>query len=137
MFSFLGREIDILCHDIQLPGIEMGTAEVFVKGRKIKLPGDRGDSSEVTLNFYNEESLYTRNILIEKVKKIQDYVQGGTHDYFFEVRIEQLDYDEKVSSSTLLHDCFISSVGDIEYTDETGEVTQTPLVIQFTDFTVE
>ena len=139
MFSRLGREIDILCHDVQLPGIEMGIAEVYIKGRKLKLAGDRGDGAEITMNFYNEETLGTRNYLIGLMQKMQNYTQGWASqsgDYFFEVKIQQLDHDERVSSQTILHNAFLSSVGDIEYTDETGEVSLTPLVIQYTDLTV-
>jgi hypothetical protein len=55
----------------------------------------------------------------------------GVPWYQTDIIIEQLGPDENTESITVLYDAFISSVNNISYTDETGEITQTEITINY------
>jgi hypothetical protein len=160
---YAGKEVDILCHEINSPGRSIGTAEVFLKGRKYILAGDRSDDNSTELTFYNDPGLQLRTLFLNLIEGVQPYytpnyvspsdhiVQsvdtiGGYLDqirynlssisaapmtkdstpwYQTDIVIEQLDDKMNVTSKNVLMDAFVSSVGDIQYTDETGEVSST------------
>ena len=60
IFPYFGREIDIQTHDVTAPGRSMGVAEVYLKGRKYQLAGDRSDEGTITLTFYNDPEMIIR-----------------------------------------------------------------------------
>jgi hypothetical protein len=78
------------------------------------------------LNNFNPESLATTAGGI-----INNAAGFGIPWYQVDVTIEQLGPDENVLSTITLYDAFISSVNNISYTDETGEISQTEITINY------
>jgi hypothetical protein len=56
--------------------------------------------------------------------------------YQTDIVIQQLDEDERAVSEMVLHNAFISNVSDIQYTDETGDISRTTLTINYSGFKV-
>jgi hypothetical protein len=56
--------------------------------------------------------------------------------YQTDMVIQQLDEQERVVSEMVLHNAFISSVSDIQYTDETGDISRTTLTINYSGFKI-
>ena len=73
IFPYFGRELDIQTHDVTAPGRSMGVAEVYLKGRKYQLAGDRSDEGSITLTFYNDPHLIIRRFFLQVVAGIQNY----------------------------------------------------------------
>ena len=142
LIPFGGREIDIRCHDINAPGRSIGVAEVFLKGRKFQLAGDRSEEGSFTMTFYNDPKLELRNELLNMIDDIQSYYVPGyqysipSYEYQMDVTIEQLDHDEKVVARTIYHSAFITEVGAIDYQDEVGEISTTALTLSYTGSTI-
>ena len=225
LVPYFSREIDIQVHSVTAPGRSIGEVEVFLKGRKYKLAGDRSDEGTLTMTFYNDEELMIRRFFLQIIAGIQNYATPGTIDesqqfrgdfsdlssvnatvsngnllrntalgglfetgfklynaykeirhniasiktswnhlksdfedggilgiitkdgrggygmyngspwYMSDIRIQQLDGDGKVVTETILHNAFVTSVEGIEYTDELGEITSTPLNISYSGVT--
>jgi len=161
IYPLLGQDIDILCHNITLVGRGIGIVDVYYKGREIKFAGDRGDSGTFTMSFYNDEDMIYRTFFLKIISAIQSYSTGLLSNFSFrelisdifkplnlnpfgfdlfdtskpwywtDLIIQQLDSDENVISSVVLWDAWISNVGDIEYTDETGEISQTTITFAY------
>jgi len=191
IFPFVGNKLDIFCHNIDSPGRSVGIAEVYLKGRKYQLAGDRSDEGSVTMSFYNDQNLSLRRLFLKILSSIQEYREPaylaadeglftglqeavsetitdvnevlsqiryntenalnfltnvsnlsysqqrglmtgyGVPWYQTDIIIEQLGPDENTESITVLYDAFISSVNNISYTDETGEITQTEITINY------
>ena len=51
--------------------------------------------------------------------------------YMTDMIIQQLGPDEEVLSEMVLHNAFISEVGNVDYTDENGEISQTSLTVTY------
>jgi len=82
IFPYFGRELDIQTHDVTAPGRSMGVAEVYLKGRKYQLAGDRSDEGSITLTFYNDPEMILRRFFLQIVAGIQNYdlpvtIDGG------------------------------------------------------------
>jgi len=136
MFPFMGRDFDIQCQEVTSPGRSMGSVEIFLRGRKFLLAGDRSDEGSVQITFYNEPGLGTRNFFLAMIDDIQSYLLGNSQDkepnwYMFDMTIHQLDNEEISSSSIILYDAWVSEVSEIQYTDETGEISKTTITIMY------
>jgi len=184
-FPYLGKNLDIQCHNVQSPGRSIGTVDVYLKGREFKIAGDRADEGSITLTFYNDPELLLRRFFLKIIGGIQNYqtpvsiavvdasyseqlnsilgtisstisditnaynqikynINGlmyssglyyGTYDgkpwYQTDIKILQLGPDEETLVETVLHNAFVSDVSALEYTDETGEISQTTLTITY------
>ena len=83
IFPYFGRELDIQTHDVTAPGRSMGVAEVYLKGRKYQLAGDRTDEGSITLTFYNDPEMILRRFFLQVVAGMQNYdlpltIDGGS-----------------------------------------------------------
>jgi len=78
LFPFIGNKLDILCHNITSPGRAIGAVELFYKGRKYQLAGDRGDEESITLSFYNDQDLILRRFFMKLIEGIQGYYTPET-----------------------------------------------------------
>jgi hypothetical protein len=56
----------------------------------------------------------------------------GSPKYQFDLIIEQLDDEMNVTSKIKVQNAFVNIVGDIQYTDEEGEVSKTTVTISYT-----
>ena len=56
--------------------------------------------------------------------------------YMVDITVQQLDENENVSSTTVFHECFVSSVSEIQYTDEAGDISKTTLTFAYTGSTI-
>ena len=147
LFPSFGRELDIQTHNITVPGASIGVSEVFLKGRKYQLAGDRSDEGTCSMTIYNDPGLNLRTFLMKTIDSIQSYslgrtfggqiaLFGGALPYQGDIVIEQLDHNQDPISKTVLHDAFITEVGSIEYQDEIGEVLTTDVTIVFTSLSI-
>ena len=73
LFPLFGQEIDILCHASSNPGREMGTVEVYLKGRKYTMAGDMSDESSWTITIYNTQDFLVRNFFLKVIAGIQNF----------------------------------------------------------------
>jgi hypothetical protein len=188
IIPILGRELDIQCHSVTSPGKTIGTTEVFLRGRKFLIAGDRADEGTIQFSFYNDESLLLRNFFLASIDSLQSYetpitidvtaaqnlatslldvagatigaetfgrlkevvsevqsnlnslatlmnygTAGGLTDWYMsDVYIQQLDSDGNIVSEMILNSAFVSEVSEIEYTDETGEISKTNVTLTYT-----
>ncbi len=188
IIPLLGRDFDIQCHEVSSAGRSIGTAEVFLRGRKFLLAGDRSDEGTIQISFYNDPHLSIRNFFLRYIEAIQSYATPVSVDetsallsngeisaltlmrdavanlegyiselkhnldsllsiagfdffisgpwYQSEFTIQQLDENEDVVSTTIFHNAWISEVSEIQYTDETGDISKTTLTITYTGSTI-
>lgn len=80
LFPLFGQEIDILCHSTSNPGREMGTVEVFLKGRKYTMAGDMSDEGTWTITIYNTEDFLVRSFFLKVIAGIQNFTAPVTLD---------------------------------------------------------
>ena len=222
LFPYFGKEIDVQTHLISAPGRSIGEVEVYLKGRKYKLAGDRADEGTFDMTLYNDEDLLIRRFFLQIIAGIQNYktpksidsaknyegdfsdlakvnpsfsneynltntgiigagfklynaykqirqniasiqnsisklkddfnsggilgiitkngtggygLYDGSPWYMSDVRIQQLDSNGDTITETILHNAFVTSVGPIEYTDETGEITSSTVSISYSGVT--
>lgn len=240
IYPLFGEELDILCHASSNPGREIGTVEVFLKGRKYIMAGDMSDEGTWSITIYNTQDFLVRSFFLKVIAGIQDfntpstlddsnnflseifsgfnyatgtniYNQQNVADYDFlaeigkdslsdtmnivntaynemrtnwntvnnyiynvkdnilnstgaygkiftsnsskrfnatykaqpwymtDIIIQQLDHNNLPVTNTTLHNAFITNVGGIDYTDETGTVSTTELTFAYSgkDYSVE
>jgi len=82
IFPYFGRELDIQTHDVTAPGRSLGIVEVYLKGRKYQLAGDRADEGVITLTFYNDPDMIIRKFFLQVIAGVQNFnvpntVEGG------------------------------------------------------------
>ena len=152
IFPYMGREIDIQVHDVNAPGRSMGVSEIFIKGRKYQLAGDRSDEGTFSMTFYNDPDMFLRGVFLKMISGIENYdvpaSMGGSPQKFrvvggsilapwyqTDIRIQQLDHNEMVSFDSIYHNAFPTEIGPIEYQDETGDISTTSLTISYTSAT--
>lgn len=225
MYPILGEELDIVCNATTNPGREMGTVDVFIKGRKVQYAAESQEEGTWELTMYNDPTLQHRNFFLETMNAIHNFGEpqylvdnggvensdfginainlgtnatgGSTNDfsgwgkfgdfvagvegavsaantaynnisnafvqfqrvgrsvkdftsgdltglqevfninsyrrpwYMTEIVIEQLDHNGFKVSRTILHNAFISNVGPIDYSDETGEVSTSAITFTY------
>jgi len=73
IFPYFGQEIDIQTHAMSSPGSSMGVAEVYLKGRKYQIAGDRADEGSMSLTFYNDPDLLVRRFFLQIIDGIQNF----------------------------------------------------------------
>ena len=132
IYPDLGTEMDILVNATNMPGVEIGAVEIMLRGRKFSLAGDRLDDGKWTCTLYNTEDFKIRNYFIDLVNKIQNYNfpnENGINkdEYLTEITIQQLNHNQDVTAGVVLENAFITTVGGIDYTDESGTVSTTEL----------
>ena len=78
IFPLLGKDFDIQCHEMTSPGRSLGTAEVFLRGRKYLLAGDRADEGTFSITFYNDPKLQIRSFFMRLISAVQDFATPVT-----------------------------------------------------------
>ena len=77
-----GRWFDVLVHDVSLPGKTLGIAEVYLKGRKYQIAGERSDEGSISFTFYNDPNLSIRNLFLDRIELVHNFdapnVMGGS-----------------------------------------------------------
>ena len=101
LIPFLGREVDIQCHDITSPGRTMGVAEVFLKGRKYQLAGDRADEGTFTMTIYNDPNLVLRRLFLMMIEGIQNSNVPTTMENFRHQTSDSLTEINNIQSSSV------------------------------------
>ena len=102
--------------------------------------------SQGKLNAYQtiQNSLNTLKGYVTEVKhNLGSLLSLGGFEFFgtgawyqMEMTIQQLDENENIATQTVLHNAWISEVSEIQYTDDTGEITKTTLTIVYTGSTI-
>ncbi len=86
MYPYFGEDFDVVCNATSLPGRELGTVEVFVKGRKYQLAGEMADDGAWEVTFYNTPDLFHRNFFLQMLEGVHSFytpsylVNGGDLD---------------------------------------------------------
>jgi len=105
-YDTLGEDFDIMVHSTSMPGREVSSTEVFVRGRKYKLAGEISDDGTWEATFYNDPDLLHRRFFLKMLDGIHNF---NTPDYL-------LSGGERTESSLTGPDYFYSSdtltVGD-------------------------
>jgi len=73
IYPLFGKEIDILCHTSSNPGREIGTVDVFLKGRKYIMAGDMADDGVWALTIYNTQDFLVRSFFLKVIAGIQNF----------------------------------------------------------------
>ena len=81
LYPVFGDEIDIICNATSSPGRELGTTEVFVKGRKIQLAGEMADEGTWEMTIYNTPDLLHRRFFLKMIAGIHNF---QTPDYIID-----------------------------------------------------
>lgn len=84
IFPFFSEDIDILCNSTSSPGREMGTTEIFLKGRKFNIAGDMSDDGTWEFTIYNTPDLLVRRFFLKVVGGIQNFQTPETIEASFE-----------------------------------------------------
>jgi len=166
------NKFDVLCNEVAAPGRSISSVEVFLKGRKYLLSGDRAEEGTFTASFYNDPNLILRNIFLSMIESIESYetpniVFGGANInyaasgiiqeinynlnrikdfgintfnsgawYQSDVVIQQLNENSEIIVENVYHEAFITDVSEIQYTDETGDVSKTTITVSYTGSTI-
>ena len=64
-----------------------------------------------------------------------DFIGSGMW-YQMDITVQQLDENENPVSTTVFHQAFVTDVSEIQYTDETGEISKTTLTFAYTGTTI-
>jgi len=140
-----GEELDILCKASSMPGREISTVDIIVKGRKFQMAGDTADEGTWTFETYNTEDFLIRDYFSKMLYNIHsphapDYISGesktiqdvsSTPWYMRDIVIQQLNHQNEVVTSAILTNAFITKVGPIEYQDEIGEISTTEFTFAY------
>ncbi len=69
----INTELDIVCNASSMPQREMGTVDVFIKGRKYLLAGEIEDTGEWEITIYNTPDHMLRRFFLELISAIHSY----------------------------------------------------------------
>ena len=161
IYPILGKNFDILANAATFPGVEMGSAEVYYRGRKVQLPGDRIEDHKWEATIYNtpdlfirkffmilmeaKQNYYTKTEFLDRLKFLQDLgVKEGLKEifdiinnlstdlsFFTDIIVQQLDHNENPTSIVILEDAFISSISPIEYIDTSGDISTSNITFSY------
>ncbi len=141
IYPDIGRDLDIMCKSASMPGKEIGTVEVYIKGRKYKMAGETSDAGEWQITIYNDENFEIRNFFLRLIERTHDneipITMGGAWSgfcnlgYMSDIFVQQLDSKGDVKTEATLLRAFVTSVGPIEYTDEVGEVSTSEISFSY------
>jgi len=148
--------IDVLCHEMTSPGRALGSVDVYLRGREYKISGDRGDQGSISMTFYNDQDFKYRNLFLGSISEVQSYFTddapslsflGASSEtasnssfiqksntaawYQFDLTIQQLGEHEEVRSTIILMNAWISDISEVQYTDETGDVSSTTVTFTY------
>jgi hypothetical protein len=70
---YFGQEIDIQAHGVNSPGRSISPVNVFLKGRKYQIAGDRAEAGEIKVTIYNDPDLVIRRFFLKVIDGIQSY----------------------------------------------------------------
>jgi len=138
-------EVDILCNASTMPGREIGSVEVYLKGRKYQMAGDMSDENTWNFTIYNTETFLVRDFFLSLIAEIQSfeapptlsgsasvlYPRKGQPWYMRNITIQQLGSAGEVLTSAVLTNAYVTTVGPIEYSDETGNISTTEITFTF------
>jgi len=107
----------------------------------------------VTVNAALENDLTLFDRLQDAINRLEGYITEVKHNltsllniagfefgmgtwYMTDITVQQLDENENISSTIIFHECFISDVSEIQYSDETGDISKTTLTFSYTGSTI-
>ncbi len=161
-----GQDMDIVCNATVMPGRSLSTTEVFVKGRKYRLAAESEDEGVWEITFYNTPDLFHRRVFLAMIGNIHNFsipsylggtginsdaplsnggdfgrimniILGGSSNYKQDIVIQQLDFEESVIGEAIIHNAFVTTVGSIEYSDETQGVSTTSVTFTWSGITFQ
>lgn len=108
----------ILCKASTFPSKQIGTAEVWVQGRKLPLPGDTTFDDEWEVTFYNTTDHDLRKIFIEWMTAIDNYADNkhicDPSLYMTEADVLQLDCNGQAAAAYRFYNLYPANVQSIE-----------------------
>lgn len=128
-----------------------------LQGNGISISGDSTSSSGISsilgnvsdsiskINTAYNDIRSTFNSVKKTANSIKQFVNGdfsgaesllgstgyGKPWYMQEIIINQLGANSEITATTTLHNCFVTSVGPVEYSDETSDITTTEITFAF------
>lgn len=75
MYPILGEQLDIACNATTNPGRELGTVDVFIKGRKVQYAAEENSSGNWEITMYNDPTLQHRNFFLEMINMIHSFAE--------------------------------------------------------------
>ncbi len=133
------NEVDILANASSMPGREVGTTDVFYRGRKYQMAGEMNDEGTWTVTIYNTEDFLVRDFFLSLISDIQNFNYPNNPPsnmserpwYMKDITVQQLGSETEVLTTAILSNAYMTNVGPIEYTDETGEISTTEITFAF------
>jgi hypothetical protein len=108
----------ILCKATSFPSKTIGTAEVWVQGRKLPLPGDTTFEEEWEVTFYNTTDHKLRQMFINWMTAIDNYTTNrhicDPSLYMIEAEVMQLDCNGGVASAYRFFNMFPANIQAVE-----------------------
>jgi len=129
--GFVGGNVEqtsFLCRAGAIPAAQVGIVEVPFRGRQLKLPGDR-TFEDWTVSIYNDAAMEVHSAFV----RWQDGMNGFTTNtgitnpetLFADLKVQQLDRQEKIVKEFLIEDAWPTQLGAIELNyDQTNAIEQ-------------
>jgi len=140
--NIYGESLDVLCKNIQAPGIINESYEIKIKGQTLKIPGRTQQTQEITIVFYVDEKYKIR-------KLFQDWILGldnrnpvkrsngnasiiNTRDFYGELELIGRDFAETTNKpvSFRFENVFPISIGELEF-DSTNKDSLSEISVTF------
>jgi hypothetical protein len=119
----LGVDGPLLCKSANFPEKDIGSADVWIQGRKLPLPGDTTYPESWEVEFYNTTDHKLRQMFITWMDKIDNY-ETNTHTcnpnmFMVDADVIQLACDGSVAAGYTFHNMYPSQIGQVEVNGET------------------
>jgi hypothetical protein len=128
-------DIDVLAKSASAPAKEVGIIELWNQGRKLPIPGDTSFDNTWEVSFYLGETHELRYDLLKWQDAWDNFYEnvhsGQPKAVIADLKIEQLDSNQKVTAQYTLHNCWPSVVGGVTY-DDSAENSPTEFSVTFT-----
>lgn len=113
----LGDNLQFLAKAANLPGSNVAAVDVPYMGRIVKVAGDR-TFDDWTISVFNDVDFKIRNSALMWLSALENsHVANAGPDmpmvYYREVTVEQLNRNNNVIQTIIIHDAFPTAVGEI------------------------
>lgn len=113
-----GEDDLVLCNIASFPPRNLGEADVWVQGRKLKIPGDSIFDQSWNIEFYNTPQHDNRSKFLEWMNAIDTYINNHhtchPEDFMVTLKIHQVNCEGKAVATYEIYNAWPSVVGAID-----------------------
>lgn len=128
--------LSIICSQCDgFPSETIPTSKIYSQGRSFTLPKQKDNGGDWSCTFYNDEEHKFRNTFLLWEKAIDHVPQnsstGAPLDIMTDIKVAQLDSDEKETVICTFHDVFVTDVSSVTFNGESASDVET-FTVKFT-----